>query len=117
MTSELVWGIKNGDLDEVKKHIESNKTDVNASIDGRHPIHYASDYGQHDVIKYLLDNGADVNAKDKHGISALLAAIWEGHTECVKLLLERGANRQGRTPDGKSYAEVAEKPEIVSLLQ
>jgi len=28
-------------------------------------------------------------AKDKHGISALLAAIWEGHTDCVKLLLER----------------------------
>ncbi|CAG2058322.1 unnamed protein product, partial [Timema podura] len=26
--------------------------------------------------------------KDKHGISALLAAIWEGHTSCVKLLLE-----------------------------
>jgi len=28
-------------------------------------------------------------AKDKHGISALLAAIWEGHTDCVKLLLEQ----------------------------
>jgi len=28
-------------------------------------------------------------AKDRHGISALLAAIWEGHTDCVKLLLEK----------------------------
>lgn len=26
-------------------------------------------------------------ALDKHGISALLAAIWEGHTNCVKILL------------------------------
>lgn len=29
----------------------------------------------------------DSQALDKHGISALLAAIWEGHTNCVKLLL------------------------------
>jgi len=30
-----------------------------------------------------------LQAKDKHGITALLAAIWEGHTDCVKLLLEK----------------------------
>lgn len=28
-------------------------------------------------------------AKDKYGISALLAAIWEGHTSCVKLMLDK----------------------------
>jgi ankyrin repeat protein len=33
-------------------------------------------------------------AKDKHGISALLAAIWEGHTHCVKLLLEQVNQRR-----------------------
>ena len=26
---------------------------------------------------------------DKHGITPLLAAIYEGHTECVKILLEK----------------------------
>ena len=26
---------------------------------------------------------------DKHGISAILAAIWEGHTDCVKLMLKK----------------------------
>lgn len=25
---------------------------------------------------------------DKHGISVILAAIWEGHTDCVKTLLK-----------------------------
>lgn len=28
-------------------------------------------------------------SKDKHGITAILAAIWEGHKDCVKLLLEK----------------------------
>ena len=32
--------------------------------------------------------GAKIDATDKHGISPVLAAIWEGHTACVKYLLE-----------------------------
>lgn len=35
--------------------------DVNAAIDGRSPIHYASDYGQVEVLQYLLSIGADVD--------------------------------------------------------
>ncbi|CAB3375876.1 myotrophin-like [Cloeon dipterum] len=116
-TSELVWGLKNGDLDSVKEIAEKNNVDINTAIDGRLPIHYASDYGQLEVIKYLVSRGADVNAKDKHGITALLAAIWEGHTDCVKLLLESGASPQGETPDGSSYIEAAEKEEIKALLK
>ena len=45
-----------------------------------------------------------------------MAAIWEGHTECVRLLLASGADKRGRTPDGQSYVEAAEKAEIKSLL-
>lgn len=37
------------------------KVDVNALIEGRPPIHYASDYGQKEVIQYLISKGADVN--------------------------------------------------------
>lgn len=55
-------------------------------------------------------------ALDKHNISPLLAAIWEGHTECVRLLIANGAQINGRTPDGLSYLEAAEKAEIKSML-
>ncbi|XP_066991004.1 myotrophin [Anabrus simplex] len=115
--SELVWGIKIGDLDQVKDIVEKKEIDVNKEIDGRPPIHYAADYGQEDVITYLISKGADVNAKDKHGISALLAAIWEGHTSCVKLLLDQGASREGSAPDGTSYIDAADKEEIKLLLK
>ncbi|XP_073824776.1 myotrophin homolog isoform X2 [Musca autumnalis] len=89
---------------------------VNSEYNGRYPMHYAADYGQHEVLEYLIKMGAHLNVKDKHGITPLLAAIWEGHTECVKLLLEKGADKNGETPDGKSYAEAAEKEEIRKLL-
>ena len=52
-------------------------------------MHLAADYGQLEVLEYLSANGADINAKDKHGISVILAAIWEGHAKCVKFLLDK----------------------------
>uniref|UniRef100_A0A131XKV7 Putative myotrophin n=1 Tax=Hyalomma excavatum TaxID=257692 RepID=A0A131XKV7_9ACAR len=117
MSADFLWSLKNGDLDQVKDCVEQKGLDVNASIDGRPPLHYAADYGQADVLRYLIDKGADVNAKDKYGISPLLAAIWEGHTACVKLMVEKGASKDGRTPEGQSYMEAAEKQEIRDLLR
>ena len=37
--------------------------------------------------------GANIDSADKHGISPLLAAIWEGHTSCVKFLVEKVSNQ------------------------
>ncbi|VEN51721.1 unnamed protein product [Callosobruchus maculatus] len=116
MSSDFVWAIKNGDLEQVKDIIEKKSVNVNEEVDGRPLILYAADYGQVDVIDYLITAGADVNSKDKHGITAILAAIWEGHKDCVKLLLEKGAKREGVAPDGKTYLESAENNEIKQML-
>jgi len=61
--SELVWDIKNGELDSVKKEIENKGIDVNQEIDGRPLILYAADYGQVNMIDYLLSKGANPNVK------------------------------------------------------
>lgn len=56
------------------------------------------------TAQYLLDKGANVNAKDKfHNISALFYASHHGHDGIVRLLCERGAdanhaNSLGDTP-------------------
>ncbi|KAH0537901.1 myotrophin homolog [Cotesia typhae] len=115
--NELVWGVKNGDIDQVREFVEKKNINVNEKIDGRTLLHYAADYGQNEVLRYLLDKGADADATDKHGITSLLSAIWEGHTGCVKLLLEKGAKQDGLTPDGKTYLDAAEKDEIKNLLR
>lgn len=41
---------------------------------GRTPLHVAVKYGHIDIIKLLLVNGADVNAKDVAGLHPLLLA-------------------------------------------
>ena len=42
-------------------------------------------------VRALLDAGADPNAGNRYGATALSFACDKGHTEVVKLLLERGA--------------------------
>ena len=44
-------------------------------------------------MKYLCENGADVNKKyGSNGITNLIRAVCDGHLETCKSLLEQGAN-------------------------
>ncbi|XP_014777230.1 myotrophin [Octopus bimaculoides] len=115
--TDLAWSVKNGDLNGVQEIMEKQNQDVNAEISGRCPIHYAADYGQIEIIKYLVTKGADLNRLDKHGICALLAATWEGHAECVKYLISQGADKQIKAPDGRHLFECADSEEMKTLLK
>ncbi len=51
------------------------------------PLLWAAQHGHTDVVKLLLDRGADVNAKDTLGQTALShGAFINGRTEIVRLL-------------------------------
>jgi ankyrin repeat protein len=112
------WALKNGDLDQVKLIVEQDKELANKTLpSGRYPLCTAADYGQLAVISYLIENGASVNVKDRYGITPLLSAIYEGHTDCVRLLVLKGASKTETAPDGSSYIDCAESDEIKELLK
>lgn len=58
---KIVWAIKNGDLDQVKSLSVAEPFDVNAEMIQRFPLHIAADYGQADVLTFLLEKGANVD--------------------------------------------------------
>jgi ankyrin repeat protein len=55
-------------------------------------LNRASSKGDLSTVKKLLTEGADVNATDSSGRTALVEAAWGGHTDIVKYLIEKGAN-------------------------
>jgi ankyrin repeat protein len=52
----------------------------------------ASAKGYRQVVKMLLDKGADVNAQDGEYGNALQAALAFGHEQVVEMLLNAGAH-------------------------
>jgi hypothetical protein len=52
----------------------------------------ASRDGNENEVKMLLDKGADIKDRDKHGATALSWASKNGHVNVVKVLLDKGAN-------------------------
>lgn len=51
-------------------------------------------------VKDLLDEGADVHAKDAHGVTALWLASKFNHPDVVRLLLDNGAEVNAKDKDG-----------------
>ncbi len=70
-------------------------------------LQLASARGQTDVIGTMLDNGADVNAPNKHGKTPLMLAAGNGRVDTVKLLLSRNAIISARDIDGMTALMMA----------
>ncbi|KAJ5591552.1 uncharacterized protein N7459_001921, partial [Penicillium hispanicum] len=58
----------------------------------RTPLSRASELGYEAVVRTLIDNGADVNARDSYGSTPLLYALNNGHLETARLLIDNGAD-------------------------
>ena len=65
-------------------------------------ITIASFNGDLDDVTRLLDEGADLEARDYEGQTALLAAASAGHVDVVRLLMEAGAE-PGFTMENANY--------------
>ena len=79
---------------------------------GQTPLTYC--WNSPDTIKLLLKAGADVNAKDGDGITALMAA---GSAEVKELLLTLGADVNASSTSGSTALMTANySPEISKLL-
>ena len=88
---ELMFeGILTGNLFLVKQVITSNNDCINESlkINSKEytPVEYASVKGRLDIIKYLVEQGANIHAGF---YGALLLAGKNGHLEVVKYLVEQ----------------------------
>lgn len=95
--NEELWeAARSGDLARVTKALE-NGADVHAKTRyGATALTFAADRGHVQIVKLLLDRGADVNAQDTfYKMRAIDIASMNKHTEVVRLLLERGSKGAG----------------------
>jgi hypothetical protein len=96
------YAARNGDVDSIlllaKKHADFSRE----AADHWHPVHCAAFSGKRLALLALLDNGADVNAKNQHGHTPIVYAVNHGRTGDVRELISRGASLEVSDPNGDS---------------
>ena len=85
--SELHCASVYGNLDRVKELIKDY--DVNLINQSNiTPLHYATIEGHLDIVKFLLNNGANANATYEGETRPLHIASLNGHYEILKILVK-----------------------------
>jgi ankyrin repeat protein len=112
----LTTAVDLGNFEMVQKLFEHN---VNANL----PSNYRSQSAlscavrkrRGDLVKLILDNGADLEHRDSTGATALHVAVQQAFnsTAMIDLLLERGASLATTTDDGTTHPP---RPRVLVLV-
>ena len=94
----------------------------NAGTAERTPLQCAARHGQLEIMQLLLDHGADMKAQSEEETherwTVLHYAIYGGHPQVVKILLERGADPHVWTQEGETPFQLAKSrngPEAIRV--
>ena len=68
------------------------------------------------AVKFCLELGLDVNARDTYGYTALHGAAYRGDSELVRLLVTSGAKLDPRSKRGQSVTDMANGPVVNAHL-
>lgn len=76
----------------ISKGADVNETATSGDVQGWAPIHYAVSNGKEELVKFLVKNGADVNARTKGDFTPLSLAESNDYSAIVTILKAAGAN-------------------------
>lgn len=102
---ELISATEQGDLDTVNRIIqEGGDLDIlDTGQDKYTAIHFAAWDGQNEVLKVLIDAGANPDILGTDSRSPIHLAAANGRTEAVKLLIEAGVDINRRVHQPNEY--------------
>ncbi|KAH9518688.1 hypothetical protein Btru_005988 [Bulinus truncatus] len=112
--------IKRNELESVSKIISFSKNSsfINKkdSKTGRTALHVAAAYGHSELVQLLLENGADINAKDNLQCSPIFSAIDGSQKQVAHLLIEWGCDVHIKNLKGFSPFDAAKSIEFQIFL-
>lgn len=120
-STPLIRAAENGRTEIVRMLLEQGASVQDTNNSGGTALIEACDYrGNSDTARLLIENKADIEAKDCLDVTPLMKASLNGHANTVRLLLAQGAdptliNKQCQT--ALSWAEERKHDGIVQALR
>eukprot|EP00833_Pecoramyces_ruminatium_P018269 jgi/Orpsp1_1/1192301/evm.model.d7180000092096.1 len=99
--------------------IWNEKYIISKNNDNYYLYNFCIRYNNENMIKFLIEHGADVNEENHNGETALFIACLSGNEDLVKYLVEHGANINKKNKYGKtplSRACFSENKNIIKYL-
>lgn len=107
LNARLRWAVEDGRLDKAIDALDRG-ADVNSKAQSlihaeRTPLHEAAALNRAEIMKLLIERGADVDARDENGATPLHLAATRRSIDAIDILLDAGAsidptNIAGSTP-------------------
>ena len=91
----------------------ADKNDEN----GISPLASAAHLGDASHVHALIEQGADVNATNIMGATALMMAVFGNHAHIVEMLLDKGANISASTRLGETAISIASGKNLVAIAE
>jgi RNA polymerase sigma factor (sigma-70 family) len=121
----LGWAAYANDMEALQQFLAAGDNVDIRSRDGQEhtPLIWASYHARdsgYEMVRYLLDKGADINAQRTGGLTPLMICTRQHSVRTVRLLLERGANKNIRSFKGQTALDIAREmnePELIKLLE
>lgn len=119
----LIDMVRNGNEASLRMALANGVSPDEANEVGFTSLMAAAERGSQQLVRILLDAGADVNAatsrkvSSARGSTALISAVAKGHMDIVRLLVEAGANVNAETTWGESPLYEATRREDVEMVK
>jgi len=103
---DLINGIHRKDYDMVEEALHAG-ADINREVFGETPLMKAISVGKPEMVKYLIEQGADIELSSSYygSRTPLMFAVRNSKLSIVIVLVDNGADVNAQQDDGKSVIE------------
>lgn len=109
--------VNNEDFQSAKSFLAQGALINCCDSEGWTALHLASLRGYFEIVEYLVENGADLHAKENEvGQTPLHFSIGDGYIDIVKYLIEKGSSIDLTDHNGKTAIDLANEYKQVEIF-